>query len=97
VIQVTEELRADRYPAVVAQQRWELIMTANIGDFDRVARIVAGLAILALVLVFEGPNRWWALVGFVPLVTGLIRWCPAYLPFGFSTRHSLQAPKSCCG
>jgi hypothetical protein len=68
----------------------ELIMTANIGDFDRVVRILAGLAILSLVFFFDGPNRWWALVGFVPLLTGLVRWCPAYLPFGISTR------KTCC-
>jgi hypothetical protein len=72
-------------------------MTANIGDVDRMVRILAGLAILSLFFVLDGANRWWALAGFVPLVTGLVRWCPAYLPFGFSTRHGLDAPKSCCG
>jgi sulfite exporter TauE/SafE len=85
VIQVTEVRRGRRYAAVVVQQRWVSIMTANVGDFDRVVRIVAGLAILALFFVLEGPNRWWALVGLVPLATGIVRWCPAYLPFGIST------------
>lgn len=65
-------------------------MTANIGSVDRIVRIVAGLAILGLFFVLEGPNRWWALAGLLPLVTGLVRWCPAYLPLGISTR------KTCC-
>lgn len=30
-------------------------------------------------------GSWWGVVGLVPLGTGLVGWCPAYLPFGFST------------
>jgi len=60
-------------------------MHANVGGFDRVLRIVAGLAILSLYFFLEGPNRWWALVGLLPLVTGFVAWCPAYVPFGFRT------------
>ena len=63
-------------------------MHANVGGLDRVLRIVAGLVILSLYFVLEGQNRWWALLGLVPLVTGFIGWCPAYLPFGFRTRKS---------
>jgi DUF2892 family protein len=66
-------------------------MTPNVGDVDRRIRIAAGLAILGLFFVLEGSMKWWALAGFVPLITGLIRWCPAYLPFGIKTR------KGCCG
>jgi len=60
-------------------------MKANVGGIDRALRIVIGLAILSLFLVLDGGNRWWALLGLVPLGTGLIRWCPAYLPFGLSS------------
>ena len=61
-------------------------MTKNVGNIDRTLRIVAGLAIiLALFFVLEGNARWWALVGLVPIFTGLTRWCPAYLPFGINT------------
>jgi len=60
-------------------------MTANVGGIDRTIRIIAGLAILSLFFVLGEPNRWWALAGLIPLGTGLIRWCPAYLPFGAST------------
>jgi len=60
-------------------------MTANVGTVDRVIRIVAGLVILSLVFLAEGPQRWWGLVGFVPLLTGIVRFCPGYALFGWST------------
>ena len=60
-------------------------MKANVGGIDRTVRIIAGLAILSLYFVLEGPARWWALAGLVVLATGVIRWCPAYLPFGISS------------
>jgi len=60
-------------------------MNANVGGIDRALRIVAGLTLLSLFFILDGPSRWWVLVGLVPLATGLIGWCPAYLPFGIST------------
>ena len=48
-------------------------MTANVGGIDRAVRIVAGLAILSLFFALDSSNRWWALAGFVPLVTGVVR------------------------
>jgi Inner membrane protein YgaP-like, transmembrane domain len=85
---ITETPSADRYAPYLFDQAEETIMTPNIGDIDRTVRIVAGLAILSLFFVLDASTRWWALAGFVPLVTGLIRWCPAYLPFHFSTRKT---------
>ena len=60
-------------------------MEANVGGVDRIVRIVVGLALLSLLFVLEGNARWWGLLGLVPLATGLLRWCPAYLPFGIKT------------
>jgi hypothetical protein len=60
-------------------------MQANVGGFDRALRIVVGLGLLSLLFVLDGANRWWGLVGLVPLGTGLLRWCPLYLPFGIRT------------
>lgn len=60
-------------------------MQANVGRIDRTLRIVVGLAILAMWFVVEGPTRWWTLVGLVPLVTGLVGWCPAYQLLGMKT------------
>ena len=60
-------------------------MEANVGGADRVVRIVVGIALLSLFFLLEGNARWWGLVGVVLLATGLLRWCPAYLPFGIKT------------
>ena len=60
-------------------------MNQNVGSIDRMARIVIGLLILSQFFVMSENYRWWALVGLVPLLTGFVGWCPAYLPFGLST------------
>ena len=60
-------------------------MKSNVGGIDKVLRIVAGLALLSLVFILDGAARWRGLIGIVPLLTGSLGWCPAYLPFGIST------------
>ncbi len=60
-------------------------MEHNVGGVDRAVRIVAGLVLLSLIVLLEGNSRWWGLIGLVPLMTGLLRWCPVYLPFGIKT------------
>jgi hypothetical protein len=58
-------------------------MTKNMGTADRVIRGILGLVLISL--VFIGPKTAWGWIGLVPLVTSLIGWCPAYLPFGIKT------------
>ncbi|MHB8622116.1 MAG: YgaP family membrane protein [Sulfuricaulis sp.] len=58
-------------------------MFKNVGGVDRAVRVVAGLGILCL--AFIGPRTAWGYLGLVPITTGLIGWCPAYLPFGIKT------------
>lgn len=55
----------------------------NEGTLDRTLRVIVGLAILSL--AFVGPKTLLGYVGVVPLVTGLIGFCPAYKLFGLST------------
>lgn len=81
---VTSRRTGARYAGLVIHTEG-LLMSANVGGFDRSARIVVGLALLALTLVVDGPERWWGLVGLLPLLTGLLRWCPAYTLFGWNT------------
>lgn len=57
-------------------------MQKNVGQTDRMVRIIAGVIILLLGLVFES---WWGIIGVIPLATGALSWCPAYIPFGIST------------
>jgi hypothetical protein len=60
-------------------------MTTNVGGIDRILRIVVGIAVLALFFVLEGNARYWALVGLVPLLTGLFSTCPLYSIIGINT------------
>jgi len=60
-------------------------MSFNVGSTDRMLRIVAGIVILGLFFVLDGNFRWLALIGIVPLGTGLFRWCPAYALLGLNT------------
>jgi len=57
-------------------------MTQNLGSLDRTIRIFAGIAIVGLGLA---SSNWLGAIGLIPLATGLIGWCPAYLPFGLNT------------
>jgi Protein of unknown function (DUF2892) len=60
-------------------------MVVNVGKADRVVRVVLGVGLLSLLFLGEGPVRWLGLIGFVPLATAFIGWCPAYSLFGMST------------
>lgn len=58
-------------------------MGKNVGSIDKILRIVAGLALIGLTLAgIIGPWGW---IGVVPLVTGLMGWCPAYTLLGIKT------------
>lgn len=61
-------------------------MSKNVGGIDRIARIVVGLVLIVATLL--GMLPVWGYVGVVPLLTGAIGWCPAYLPFGIKTCRS---------
>ena len=60
-------------------------MKTDEGTADRALRVIVGLAVLALFFIIEGPNRFWALIGAVPVLTGLLGYCPVYAVFGLST------------
>ena len=55
----------------------------NAGTLDRTIRIVLGLSLLAL--AFFGPKTAIGYVGIVPLLTGLVGFCPLYRLVGLST------------
>lgn len=58
-------------------------MKTNVGGIDRIARIVLGVALIALTLT--GAIGVWGWIGVVPLATAAIGYCPLYSVFGFST------------
>lgn len=59
-------------------------MKTNIGSTERIVRVVAGLAILSL--AFVGPASPWAYLGVLPLLSGLVGWCPPYALLGIGTK-----------
>jgi hypothetical protein len=59
------------------------MFSQNVGGIDRILRIVAGLVLIALAAT--QTVGLWGYIGVVPLLTGLIGWCPVYLPFGLKT------------
>jgi hypothetical protein len=61
-------------------------MKKNIGTAERIVRVVAGIVILSL--SFVGPKSPWAYLGVLPLLSGLIGWCPPYALLGISTARA---------
>jgi hypothetical protein len=61
----------------------EANMKTNEGAIDRVLRVIVGAGILSL--AFIGPQTPWAYLGLVPLLTGLVGFCPLYAVLGINT------------
>ena len=57
-------------------------MQCNVGKTDRMIRIIGGVAIIAVGIYYQS---WWGAVGVVPLLTGILRWCPPYQLLKIST------------
>jgi hypothetical protein len=58
-------------------------MTQNIGNIERVIRIMGGLVLIALAAT--STVGVWGWLGLVPLATGLTGWCPPYSLLGINT------------
>lgn len=58
-------------------------MRVNEGGLDRLLRVIVGIAILSL--VFVGPQTPWAWLGLVPLLTGIVGFCPLYAVLRLNT------------
>ncbi|RPI56511.1 MAG: DUF2892 domain-containing protein [Acidobacteria bacterium] len=68
-------------------------MTFNQGGWDRVIRILAGIA-----LAYAAWLTWpatasvvFVVIGAIVFLTGLVGWCPAYALFGLSTKKRASA------
>jgi len=59
-------------------------MTANVGETDRMLRILVGLLLIGLALALGG-GWWFGMIGIIPVFTGITGSCPGYLPFRIST------------
>ena len=72
-------------------------MTKNMGTADRTIRTVLALTIGVLFLTGTIRGTLAIILGIVALLfltTSLLGWCPAYVPFGLSTRNASGTPAS---
>ncbi len=60
-------------------------MKNNVGSADKIVRILLGLGLLSLLFLLEAPMKYLGLIGFVPLLTSLMGWCPLYSLVGINT------------
>ncbi|MDO8413833.1 MAG: DUF2892 domain-containing protein [Gallionellaceae bacterium] len=58
-------------------------MKVNESILDRAVRIIAGLSLMGLAAT--GTIGVWGWIGVVPLLTGIIGFCPGYAILGMST------------
>lgn len=61
-------------------------MQTNVGQVDRVVRLVLAVLILGAYFVLDEDDRHWALLGWIPLATALAGWDPLYALSGIDTR-----------
>lgn len=57
-------------------------MKINVGRTERMLRVIAGIIIIGVGVYYQS---WWGVIGVVPLLTGLFRFCPLYSILGMNT------------
>jgi len=60
-------------------------MKVNVGKKDKTIRIVVGILLILIGIIYQS---WWGLLGLIPLITGLINYCPLYSVLGISTHKT---------
>ena len=60
-------------------------MTRNVGLIDRVLRVLVGAGLIAAALLVDHPYAWAGWIGVIPVLTGIVGFCPAYTLFGLRT------------
>lgn len=57
-------------------------MKCNVGKTEQMIRISLGVIIILAGIYYKS---WWGLIGLIPIITGLIRYCPLNAVLGVST------------
>jgi len=58
-------------------------MKQNVGNPDKIIRIILAIIIAALGFYYK---NWWGLVALIPLITAFMGFCPLYPLFKISTK-----------
>ncbi len=67
-------------------------MKLNEASWDRIGRVVLGIALIGTGVLAVGGGWGWALaaVGLIPLVTGIVGWCPIYAIIGRGSKSEVE-------
>ena len=68
-------------------------MKKNMGTIDRVIRLFVVVVIAVLYYTGQLTGLAATILGIIAvafLITGVVGWCPGYLPFGISTRKRTE-------
>lgn len=57
----------------------------NVGNADRIIRVIIGLGLLSLLIILDGNMRYLGLLGLIPIITAIIGFCPLYKLIGVKT------------
>ncbi len=60
-------------------------MKANMGNAERVIRVIFGLVLLSLLFILQGNAKYLGLIGLIFVVTAAVSWCPLWALFGINT------------
>ncbi|HWO87975.1 MAG TPA: DUF2892 domain-containing protein [Gemmatimonadales bacterium] len=72
-------------------------MTKNMGTADRAIRTLIALAVAILYFTGTISGTLAIVLGIVAIafiITSFVGWCPAYVPFGLTTRKPSGGPSS---
>ena len=69
-------------------------MIRNVGNFERMARLVVGVMILGLYGALDAPWRYLTLIGLLPLGSALTGFCPLYTRLGWNRYRPFSRRRS---
>lgn len=58
----------------------------NMGQIDRIIRLVAGLGLFSLLFIVDSGWKYLGILGIILIVTAVVGVCPLYMPFKIDTR-----------
>jgi hypothetical protein len=62
-------------------------MEKNIGKIDKWIRIVIGVVVLVIGMIYKS---WWGLLGLIPIITAVVGVCPLYKLFKINTNKKKE-------
>tara|TARA_B100001996_G_C18646565_1_gene587658 strand:+ start:1445 stop:1636 length:192 start_codon:yes stop_codon:yes gene_type:complete len=57
----------------------------NVGKVERLIRVLLGFLIFYMGVLAQVEPKLWGFIGLIPVITGILGWCPLYLPFKINT------------